>query len=186
MVPAVMTPPILRSIAVVLLAFAGAQFAGRPALAAAPRFVQDRFVIGFWVPPQVGAEELRGRYEEIAAANFNVVVGDSGPGAAAQIDVCTRLGLRTLVSAGGPVASYPEGEGCWGYLLVDEPNASAFPELGRRVAELRQARPGRLAYINLFPNYASPASSAPPPTTSTLHASCGRCSPTCSRWITTR
>lgn len=146
-----------RGVVAVFLALAGILFAPSPVLAASPRFVQDRFVIGFWVPPQVGAGELTSRYEEIAAANFNVVVGNSGASATAQIDVCTRLGLRTLLGADGPVTGYPEGEGCWGYLLVDEPNASAFPELGRRVAELRQARPGRLAYINLFPNYASPA-----------------------------
>jgi hypothetical protein len=157
MVPGVMILSFPRTIVTAFLALAGALFVPSPATAASPRFVQDRFVIGFWVPPQVTQDELPARYEEIAAANFNVVVGNSGASPVAQIDACTRLGLRTLVGADGPVTAYPEGEGCWGYLLVDEPNAGAFPDLGRRVAELRQARPGRLAYINLFPNYASPA-----------------------------
>ena len=37
----------------------------------------------------------------------------------------------------------------------DEPNAQMFSRLAERVEELRKVRPGRLGYINLFPNYAN-------------------------------
>ncbi len=45
--------------------------------------------------------------------------------------------------------------GLYAYHLVDEPGAGAFPGLGRLVAYLRERDPEHLAYINLFPTYAS-------------------------------
>ena len=47
-------------------------------------------------------------------------------------------------------------EAIFGYYLRDEPGAAAYPGLGRWVAAYREADPDALAYINLFPNYASP------------------------------
>ncbi len=41
------------------------------------------------------------------------------------------------------------------YFITDEPNAKAFPGLGRLVAHLRERDPAHLAYINLFPTYAN-------------------------------
>jgi hypothetical protein len=41
------------------------------------------------------------------------------------------------------------------YFLTDEPSTAAFAGLGKLVAYLRQRDPGHLAYINLFPTYAS-------------------------------
>jgi hypothetical protein len=38
---------------------------------------------------------------------------------------------------------------------MDEPNSSQFPGLRTKVDAIRRARPGKLAYINLFPNYAT-------------------------------
>ncbi len=45
----------------------------------------------------------------------------------------------------------------YGYFLRDEPSASDFPGLGKLVAYLRQRDPAHLAFINLFPTYASNA-----------------------------
>ncbi len=117
------------------------------------RFVQDRFVIGMWVPPATN-EGLDERYREIAEANFTLVVGQSGTNAAKHLKRCKRFGLQTLIRAVGPVEKLPDGPACWGYLLVDEPGAGAFAELGRRAEEIRAKRPGRFGYVNLFPNYA--------------------------------
>lgn len=126
-------------------------------LAADPdRFVQDRIAIGLWVPPQT-SENLEQRYQEIADAHFNVVIGTAGTNAAAQLAICQRVGLHALVDGSQPPAELPDGPACWGYLLTDEPNASAFPALAERAKAIRQAKPGRLAYVNLFPNYASAA-----------------------------
>lgn len=123
------------------------------AAAQAGRFVQDRIAIGFWVPPP-GEETTLSRYREIADANFTVVLGGFGADAAKQIDLCERVGLRAVVHASGPVEKWPDGESCWGYMLVDEPATDAFPELAKRADEVRQKRPGRFGYINLLPNYA--------------------------------
>lgn len=45
----------------------------------------------------------------------------------------------------------------FGYYLRDEPSSVIYPGLGRWKAAYKAANPEQLAYINLFPNYASPA-----------------------------
>jgi len=73
-----------------------------------------------------------------------------------QIDLCEKYGLRGIVSrAGLPPDQLPEGDGCWGYMMRDEPPTSAFAGLRTDVDAIRAARPGKLAYINLLPNYAN-------------------------------
>jgi len=47
-------------------------------------------------------------------------------------------------------------EAVFGYYLRDEPEAGLYPGLKKWVASYRRAAPEALAYINLFPNYASP------------------------------
>ncbi len=136
-----------------LLSVAAAR-AGEPA-----RFVQDRIAIGFWVDPPADAQ-MDARYAEIAEANFTFVLGGFGASTAAnavrQIELCEKHGLKAVVAmAGLPAAQLPTGPACWGYHLVDEPVAGTFPDLGKLVDGIRQARPGKLAYINLFPDYAS-------------------------------
>jgi len=42
-----------------------------------------------------------------------------------------------------------------GYFLADEPGAPAFAALGKAVAAVKKLAPGKLAYINLFPDYAT-------------------------------
>lgn len=42
-----------------------------------------------------------------------------------------------------------------GLFLADEPGAEEFPALGKAVAAVKQLAPGKLAYINLFPDYAT-------------------------------
>ncbi len=41
-----------------------------------------------------------------------------------------------------------------GYYIADEPSAALFPALGKAVAAVKKYAPGKLAYINLFPDYA--------------------------------
>lgn len=124
-----------------------------------PRFVQDRFAIGFWVSPQTD-DDLDARYAEIAEANFTFVIGLCGaknpPPAVEQLKMCEKHGLKALVHLDRQdLNALPDGPACWGYSIVDEPDASRFPALRKAVDALRQARPGRLGYINLFPNYAN-------------------------------
>ncbi len=121
------------------------------------QFVQERFAIGFWVDPPADAK-IKQRYQEIADANFTVVLSGFGiKDARKPLALCKKLGLKILLPwpADVPASDLPDGEACWGYMLRDEPNCKDFPALAEKVAQVRAARPGKLAYINLFPNYAN-------------------------------
>jgi hypothetical protein len=122
-----------------------------------PRFVPDRFTIGFWVEPPFDAR-ADARYREVAAAGFNTVLaGFSGADPRALLRLTRRFGLKTILwPKGESVSAWPDDPGLWGYALRDEPSARDFPALRARTDELRRLRPGKLAYVNLFPNYASP------------------------------
>ena len=68
---------------------------------------------------------------------------------AALDDPTSRGRLDALINR---VKKHPALEA---YYLTDEPGAGAFPGLGRLVAYLRQRDPAHLAYINLYPTYAT-------------------------------
>ncbi len=42
-----------------------------------------------------------------------------------------------------------------GYFIMDEPGVTAFPTLAKVVAAVKKHAPGKLAYINLYPSYAT-------------------------------
>lgn len=131
----------------------------RTASAGPERFFQDRFAIGFWVDPPMG-DDVDLRYQEIADAHFTLVLGGFGARTPEtvqqQIRLCERYGLKAVVSRAGLLPDQlPESPAVWGYMIRDEPSAKDFPALGKTVEEIRAARPGRLSYINLFPNYAN-------------------------------
>ena len=122
-------------------------------------FIQDRFAIGFWVDPPAD-ENMDQHYADIAAANFTIVIGGFGAKTPEtvqkQIKLCEKYDLKALVDrAGLSPAQLPESPAVWGYRIHDEPYARDFPGLREIVDNIREARPGRLSYINLFPNYAS-------------------------------
>lgn len=48
-----------------------------------------------------------------------------------------------------------ESKAIVGYYICDEPSLLAFPKLAVVVKALRKYAPGKMAYINLFPNYAT-------------------------------
>ena len=64
-------------------------------------------------------------------------------------DAAQREKLDALIAR---VRSHPA---LYSYFITDEPNATNFTGLGRLVAYLRERDPAHLAYINLFPTYAS-------------------------------
>jgi hypothetical protein len=47
-----------------------------------------------------------------------------------------------------------ESEALIGYFIADEPGAADFRALGKAVAAVKRLAPGKLAYINVLPNYA--------------------------------
>jgi len=125
------------------------------------RFVQDRFAIGFWVDPP--ADQITdARYKEIADANFTLVHGAFGPRnrkeVQEQLALCEKHGLKAIVRSDlSRPEELPDSPACWGYHIVDEPNTAAFAGLKATVDAIRKNRPGKLAYINLLPDYANSA-----------------------------
>ncbi len=113
--------------------------------------------------------------ESIAECNFTLA-GFVKPN---DLPLCEQHGLKALMF--GPAARGPLSRDEWkklsddeidafvkkmvddagtseeilGYYLVDEPGASLFPKLAVGVAAVKKYAPGKLAYINLFPGYAS-------------------------------
>ncbi|MBT3376020.1 MAG: hypothetical protein HN742_17370 [Lentisphaerae bacterium] len=95
----------------------------------------------------------------------------------AQLDVLGRHGLRGILSLGGvprdpekPMAlddpeekaeldaiveGVREHPALYAYHILDEPTAAAFPNLARMKAYLHEKDPSRLAFVNLYPSYAS-------------------------------
>ena len=109
-------------------------------------FVQNEFAIGLWVAPPAS----NSYYKDLAAANFNVVVGGNAA-------LAKKYKVRTLAAISGPVDKWPQNSAVWGYMVTDEPGAGGFPRLAKQCAEIRAKKPGAFGYINLLPNYAGPA-----------------------------
>jgi hypothetical protein len=57
--------------------------------------------------------------------------------------------VRTMVQKAG------KSKAIIGYYICDEPSALAFPALAKAVAAVKKYAPGKMAYINLYPNYAT-------------------------------
>src|ERR1051325_782471 len=57
--------------------------------------------------------------------------------------------IKILVTAAG---SNPAAKG---FFIMDEPSVKDFPALGKAVAAVKKYAPGKIAYINLFPDYAT-------------------------------
>ncbi|MBQ7378177.1 MAG: hypothetical protein IJW70_00690 [Clostridia bacterium] len=89
------------------------------------------------------------------------------------LDAAHERGMKVMVSDGdiyraianpeqrraylaGVVEKYGAHPALFGYHIVDEPNASAFDMLAEIREILAELDPAHEAYINLFPNYASP------------------------------
>ncbi len=133
---------------------------GQALAAGSARFVQDRFAIGLWVDPPA-SPDLDERYAEIAQANFTCLIGIFGANnsnsIARQLELCEKHQLKALVSLGGQRPDrLPTNSACWGYFLGDEPQVGAFAGLRETTDAIRAARPGKLGYINLFPDIAFP------------------------------
>lgn len=121
-------------------------------------------IVTYWAgPPMTDAVA-----QQMVEGGFNLVWCANEK----ELDVAHRHGLRALLTDGllspaslddparrekleallARVRHHPALYACH---LVDEPNAAQFPALGRLVAYLRERDPAHLAYINLFPTYAS-------------------------------
>jgi hypothetical protein len=120
-------------------------------------------IVTYWAGPPMSEATAR----QMAEGGWNLVWCRES-----ELDTAQRHGLRALLqdelltprSLDSPerkakldalIERARRHPACYAYFLTDEPGAADFPDLGRLVAYLRQRDPGRLAYINLFPTYAS-------------------------------
>ena len=119
-------------------------------------------IVTYWAGP--GMTDATAK--QMAEGGFNLVWCGEG-----ELGVAQRHGLRGMLRDGllSP-ATLDDAEkkaaldaliervrkhpALYSYYIIDEPNASAFPALGRLVAYLRERDPAHFAYINLFPTYA--------------------------------
>ena len=160
--PAATTPR--RLLGLLLLVYAS----GVPALAAQTQNVSPWEVgtpiVTYWCGPALTDAAA----QQMAEGGFNLVWCRNE----AELDVAHRHGLRgqlqhsllnpasledpdRLAQLDALIARVCNHPALYAYYIIDEPNASQFPALGRLVAWLRERDPAHLAYINLFPTYAS-------------------------------
>ncbi len=160
-----------------LLAAAGVVLValGSAAQAAALDLSKDFFPIMPWDSP--GDKPVKGYghpLESVAECNFTI----AGFVAPNDLPVCEKLGLKAIVA--GPRDRSPWKErwagvsdevidaaikqlveetggssAVMGYYLVDEPGTPRFAALAKGVEAVARYAPGKLAYINLFPGYAT-------------------------------
>lgn len=122
---------------------------------------------------QVHGRSTTNGLDSIAACGFTMA-GFVQP---EDLPECEKLGLKAILAPKGKllnkndwrkmsdaeidayvrqvVESGKNSPAVIGYFIVDEPGAPAFPALAKAVAAVRRYAPGKLAYINLFPGYAT-------------------------------
>lgn len=139
--------------------------------------VEEFFPIGFWWPPPP-QETTDERYREIAECNFTLVLSGNGgydyETNVKRLDCCQKNGLKFTSlderihaqkatdtpewdkTVDDVVNAYKNHPALWGYMLMDEPNASMFPHLAYLVRKIKEKDPAHISYINLLPTYANP------------------------------
>jgi len=139
-------------------------------------WVQDKFFLSVWHSPLLTTDA----YDYFNNANFEMVL--SVPPDEASVIFAEQHGMEYQLKTGylvgerdliardntvpedltaedlakldGMISTFKDEEGVLGYHITDEPNAKAFPNLGRVVSYLREKDPTRLSFINIFSNYA--------------------------------
>jgi hypothetical protein len=156
---------------------AAAAPAGRPIARGEP-IAPAPFIITFWCGPPL-TELTDARAAEIAAAGFTIIGAPcEGPRNGAlnrrALDIAARHGLKMWIAdprvdqyhdlhpewaarLDDAVAEYGPHPALDGYFLVDEPSADKFSDLALVVGRLRSTDPERVPYINLLPDFVSPA-----------------------------
>jgi hypothetical protein len=86
------------------------------------------------------------------AAGLKAIVSDSRANGYDWANVDENVARTNIVSLVAAVGKHPA---LYGYYLIDEPNSRLFPGLSKVSRLIRELSPGKWAYINLFPNYAS-------------------------------
>lgn len=122
----------------------------------------------YWAGPGYGGQPLvEAEARQVAEAGFNLAWATEK-----ELDVAHKHKLRALLNDAliAPATLDDAGQrgkldalidrvkvhpAMYAYFITDEPAAGAFPALGKLVAYLRERDPAHMAYINLFPTYAT-------------------------------
>lgn len=120
-------------------------------------------IVSYWAGPDMTDKTA----QQMAGGGWNLVWCKES-----ELDVAARHGLRAQLQDGLLAPASLENSALrqqldtliervrwhpalYSYFITDEPKATNFPALGRLVAYLREKDPAHLAYINLFPTYAT-------------------------------
>jgi hypothetical protein len=160
--------PLLLTLLFVTFAASGAETAKQERRA----FDRDVFPIMCWehLPVAAGFGEPKHGLASLAECGFTVA-GFVQPEHLAE---CERLGLRAIVGREGKPEPWEtmadaqiddtirkrvelanKSPAVIGYFVTDEPGTQKFPALAKAVSAVHKYAPGKLAYINLYPNYAT-------------------------------
>lgn len=91
--------------------------------------------------------------DKVQAAGLACIVAYGPIGQMINRNQATDAEIRKAVAdVKARIGTHPAA---FGVYLRDEPGAALMPVIGRIAAELRRAMPGKLPYVNLFPNYAN-------------------------------
>lgn len=82
-----------------------------------------------------------------------ILIGDSGFTSGKEWSLLTGEEIDKRIKA--MVEKSGSSKAVMGYFITDEPGASHFPALAKAVQAVKKYAPGKLAYINLFPDYAT-------------------------------
>lgn len=85
------------------------------------------------------------------AAGLKAIVSDPRTSGYDWTKVDEAVARKNVTSLIAKVGRHPA---VYGYYLRDEPGANFFPGLGKVTSLVRELAPGKLPYINCFPNYA--------------------------------
>lgn len=138
----------------------------QPSPGAEPRLLSAKTIpILAWVGPPAEQTTVE-RYRELADAGFteNFSGFPSADAMARALDVAQQAGIRQFVSTPelmndpeGTARRFMDHPAIAGYHLRDEPSAGDFPALAQWARRIQSTDPRHGCYINLFPNYATPA-----------------------------
>ncbi len=111
--------------------------------------LKDLYDCGFNVAGFVGMEDL----DAVAEAGMKAIVSDNSTRISksdselSKEEIGKRVRAISMKTAQNPIV--------FGHYMIDEPGASMFPYLKKWKDAWSENDPNRLAYINLFPNYAN-------------------------------
>jgi len=146
-----------------LIVFRGSAFAADPSPKDATEWKVGTPIVTYFAGPPMTEHVAR----QMAEGGFNVVWC-----AEKDLDLVHKHGLRGTLhdrllspaSLDAPaqkqqldalIDRVKKHPAFYSYYITDEPGASEFPALGKLTGHLRQRDPAHMAYINLFPTYAT-------------------------------